>query len=212
MEIPPKYSADRVVGGFSPNQLESSENLIPLTLRRTYLEHRQIRAILRKVSRDVWFRAAEFGCGYGRNLALLKEFFSVVHGYERDEGLALMASWLNPECIVYNEVPTRGPIDEPDFLFDLVMTFTFLQHLSDSELVWAGREIHRTLKLGGYALIVEETDTKLNDLGEYPVRGRSPERYASMLGLKLIESEERKLEPGNENRVGGHYLLMRKER
>ena len=86
------------------------------------------RQTLRKIVAPLDIRSAcEIGCGYGRLTMVLKEFANSVVGFERDIGLCGMPGSYFPD-IKFTKVTS---IDNLTGNFDLTMTHTLLQHLTD---------------------------------------------------------------------------------
>src|SRR5690348_3447496 len=113
---------------------------------RTYLEHRDLRALLTDTlgSRRV-ARACEFGAGLGRMTPVLTEFAHSVIGFEREPHFVAEAQPLFPN-ISFHHVEQLDNVPSSDQSFDLVLTFTVLQHIVDSVLLSVATEIKRVLR------------------------------------------------------------------
>ncbi len=125
---------------------------------RTYKEHCDLRSCLNIVRNQKHISSAvEFGCGFGRMTQVLTEFTSDVFGVEREPQLVNEARQFIPEIefINVNDLSSTGL---PSDRFDLITTFTFLQHLASPTVKSVAQEILRCLRPGGYLVICEETD------------------------------------------------------
>ena len=184
----------------------------PTLVARTYLEHAAVRTILARVGR--LRRACELGCGYGRMTVVLQEFADRVTGFERERHLVETARRLTPG-IAFQEVSELALVDDPE-PYDLVMTFTVLQHLTDVD---ARRTCARMTQLApdGYVLLVEKTDpvaiTPTHADGRvFLSRHRAIETYAEFLmPFRLVATLPRPTEPapaGEPERPGGTMMLF----
>lgn len=199
-----KYGIKTVVGGW--HRKLSDEELIPYTLARTAIEHRQLRKLISMfmTSFHVQSRVAEFGCGYGRNLDLLREFANEVIGWERDEELATIAKdiWKADKMISVGQ----GVLTEfcPRAL-DMVLSYTVLQHIiDDEECKKVAANMQNALEFGGTAIICEEQDKSLRG----SVVGRTQSEYCEMFNkCKLIHVETRKAAHGV---TTGQFLIFRR--
>jgi len=206
-----KYGIAKVVGGFGRSL--SPEEAIPYTLARTHIEHETIRRILsNRFSLHRRKKALEVGCGYGRNLPVLKEVFTQTFGLERDEELATIAANLHQDesaTVVRMPKPlTRWPFDHG--LFDFVMTFTVLQHLQAFEFEFFISEINRVTGPNATLLIVEETDETIVDPH---TTGRSIETYKLLFSeFEFINSLPRKVEKTFPKEDSGAYMLFQKKK
>lgn len=189
-----RYTVEKVVGGFGSSKIHP----LPLTLARTYVEHKQLREFI-GLDKKVGF-AIEFGCGYGRMLPILSEIALSVCGIERDVELSDIATDLS-QSVIYNGKPWLTSFASESR--DLALTFTFLQHLSEQECVLVVEEIQRLLKPGGVAIAVEETGDVFDDT----TTGRTVGRYNELFHqCELVQFEPRKLEPVSRLENGGHYM------
>lgn len=199
------YGIKTVVGGFG--KPITDEELIPYTLARTYREHRTLRSLL---SRHVTWaeNAIEVGCGYGRNLPVLKEFSGRVVGIERDKQLAGLAHSLSQPADIY-----CGVVWDSDFSpdsFDLALTFTFLQHLNASEMERCLNSLQTIIRPHGTLILCEETDPLKNHEGCW---SRTPEYYNKFLyHFKIEKVIERKIEPTFPFTHSGHFMVFKKFR
>ena len=190
---------------------EVAHDELPAAIHRTYLEHRMIRSILGEIGQH-WKYAADIGCGFGRNIAVLQEFADKVIGFEREPAFRSIAQSLHPDAVIRNY-----PISPPDesAFFDFAMCFTFLQHLRDSD----AQNILSTAKKctkGGYILLVE--DTKGPEIpynpkksGDRMYKPRPVEIYESWMSpFKLINVWPRPIEATFKNLDwAGAFMLYR---
>jgi SAM-dependent methyltransferase len=200
-----KYGIGKVVGGFG--RPLTPEESIPYTLKRTYLEHTMLRGLIKTLPfADKKFSALEVGCGYGRNLPILTEF-SNVYGIERDAELAGLAAHLNPAVNIHHGLVYD---QDADILssFDLILTFTFLQHLFTTQLQATAYTITKLLAPGGYLILCEETDPAVTD---QTCVGRTVEEYQDYFcgALQFIGAFPRITERVP-NHQSGHFMLFRK--
>jgi SAM-dependent methyltransferase len=186
----------------------------PAFALRTYLEQADVRAYLRRISAGRRIESAcEIGCGYGRITVALGEFASRVVGFERQPEFVEEARRLHPNIEV-RQVNSLGELPETDHAFDVVLTFTVLQHLTDAAAVRAIAEIKRLVRPSGFVLLCEETDTShvsgdLTDEGGRCTIGRSISTYAELLApCRLIATSRRRIEPNYPRPDVGTYMLF----
>lgn len=202
-----KYGVNNVIGGFGRPM--SAEEALPYALARTHIEHQTLRGIL--AGKGPFKRALEMGCGYGRNLPVLGEFADRVVGFERDEELYAIARELNPEAVVqrastreYHEVIVPNA-------YDLVLTFTFLQHLDDVDLKFAIENIARVTRKGAFVILCEETDPKKSQVGCMSWSMHDYEKMLQEVGdFFLYEFTDRVIEPTFPGRVSGQFMTFKK--
>ena len=186
----------------------------PGALLRAYLEQRDLRRCLRKVTEDRPLASAcDVGCGYGRLTPVLTEFAPRVVGFEREPRLVAQARHLQPE-VEFAAVDSLSHLPAAGGEFGFAMTFTVLQHLGDREARAAAEELER-IAAGGFVLLVEETDAALRDgdpkrPGAGLTVGRPLEAYADwMRPWTLCESVPRRIEPGYARADVGTFMLFR---
>ena len=183
---------------------------------RNYIEQRDLRAILGLIHNDKRIHnAAEFGCGYGRMTQVLAEFAKDVKGLEREPALVQEAQSNIPgiEFIQVNDL--REKVLEKHSQ-DLVLTFTFLQHVSRPVIQGLCQTISESVKPQGYVVLCEESDTTHidgeteNPLGRCTI-GRSAGEYQELFPEFQIQySTPRRIEPGYSRPNTGDYLIMKK--
>jgi len=181
----------------------------PTLVVRTYLEHAAVRTILSGLPLR---RACELGCGYGRMTMVLQEFAPYVKGFEREAHLVDIARALLPQ--LHFEQTSDLALVQDSERYDLVMTFTALQHLTDAD---ARRVCDRMKQLapGGYLLCVEKTESinvtaQHTDGGRFISRARPVTTYEEYLyPFRLIATVPRPAEPGAEQALPGLCMLFR---
>ena len=181
---------------------------------RTYLEHRDLRALLEGALGDRRLdRACELGSGFGRMTPVLTEFADTVWGFEREPHFVAEAQPLHPK-ISFHQVSTLESLPAPDASFSLVLTFTVLQHLVDTVLINVATEIHRILKPGGFLVMCEETDTAhiagaVTDPNAMCTIGRSVSAYEELFPhYRLRFTQPRRIEPTYPRPNAGTYMLF----
>jgi SAM-dependent methyltransferase len=186
----------------------------PAFALRTYLEQADVRAYLRRISASRRIESAcEIGCGDGRITVVLCEFASRVVGFERQPEFVEEARRLHPNIEV-RQVNSLSELPETDNAFDVVLTFTVLQHLTHTAVVQAIAEIKRLVRPSWFVLLCEETDTShvtgdLNDEGGRCPIGRSIRTYAQLLApYQLITTSPRRIEPNYPRLDVGTYMLF----
>lgn len=179
---------------------------------RSYLEHRDIRKMLADVPPGRRKRAMEVGCGYGRLIVVLEEYFDEVWGVERETGLLDIARVLAP-TIRYANPAALEDLSGVHGSVDFAMTFTVLMHMTDAD----ARKVLDAIKLkakGGWVLIVERTDSGevLGDnssSAEFMDHGRSVATFEEwMKPFKLVRSLPRTVEPTYPRKDNGMYMLF----
>ena len=187
---------------------------VPAFALRTYLEQFDVRAILRRAIGDRRVVAAcDVGCGYGRMTVVLGELTDAVVGFERQPEFVEIARQLHPAFTIH-QVASLASLPVPPRSFDLVLSFTVLQHLTDHVVAHAAAEIRRIVRPGGLVLLCEEMDPALRqgdvlDDNGMCVIGRPVEAYAALLSpLRLVDTTPRRVEPTYPRRDVGTYMLF----
>lgn len=159
--------------------------------------------------------AAEFGCGYGRMTQVLTEFASEVIGIEREQSFVDEAVRLIPNVTFIQAKDISSKILESD-AFDVIITFTLLQHLIDDKAQKVIKEMIRCLKPYGRILICEETDEthisgNIDDpLGRCTI-GRTVEKYCKYFKPLVLEfTAPRRIEPTYPRKNTGTYMIFSK--
>ena len=183
---------------------------------RTYREHADVRALCAQAAGRTRVRAAaDVGCGYGRMTPVLTEFADRVTGFEREPHFVAEASRLWPD-IRFVQVPSLESLPAGASEFDLLLTFTVLQHLIDPVVRTVAREIARTIRRGGHLLICEETDPghtdgATDDPAGMCTVGRPVAMYQDLFApFDLLTTRPRRIEPTYPRPDVGTYLLFRR--
>lgn len=180
---------------------------------RSYLEHRDIRRMLADIPAERRKRGIEVGCGYGRLIVVLEEFFGEVWGVERETGLLDIARVLAPTIRYANPAALEDLSGVPGTV-DFAMTFTVLMHMTDAD----ARKVLDSIKAkakGGWILVVERTDQGqvLGDntsSAEFMDHGRSVATFEEWLKpFKLVKTMPRTVEPTYPRKDNGTYMLFR---
>jgi len=186
----------------------------PPALLRNYLEQRDVREYVQCAEMTTPItRAYDVGCGFGRLTPVLAEFASVVIGFEREASLLATARALLPS-LEFVQVSTLEALPAPEASAELVMTFTVLQHMTDTQAEAVIGEMARVLAPRGHVLVVEETDPTLEagdvaDAEAGYTRGRSCSWYeARFAPLQLVRMGPRIIEPGYPRADVGTYMLF----
>lgn len=179
---------------------------------RNYRDRRTIRTVLSEIARQRPLRrACELGCGYGRVIMVLKEFAEFVKGFEREAHLVTVAQSLLPD-IVFEEVGSLADIGD-ETPYDVAMTFTVLQHLTDAD----AREVCETMKRlapAGHILCVEKTENiattaNTEDGARFISQARPIEIYADFMHpFRLVRVQNRVVEPTYFNTRPGSCMLF----
>ena len=181
---------------------------------RTYLEHRDLRRVLGEAlgTRTV-DRACEFGAGFGRMTPVLTEYAAAVTGFEREPAFVAEARPLFPD-VSFERVDSLARVPAADATFDLVLTFTVLQHLVDPVLDLVASEIRRVLRPSGVLVLCEETDVShragdvLDPNGMCTI-GRSPLAYAELFRPFVLSfTRPRRIEPTYPRPDVGTYMTF----
>lgn len=199
---------------WTPNEVTDAHG--PAYNVRCYLERCAIREILAEATAGKPLRAGvEVGCGYGRMTMVLAEFCEHVVGFEREDRLVKLARSLLPD-IIFTIVPELTKVPAEDARFDVAMTFTVLQHMTDDTAQAVLREVKRLVRREGYVLLVEKTDPASvvgdpADGKKFLSLGRTVETYSEwMLPYRLVKHFPRRIEPTHPRASSaGTYMLFR---
>ena len=181
---------------------------------RTWIEQRDLRIVLAgALEGRVVGRAAEVGSGFGRMTPVLTEFAASVSGFEREGAFVEEASALHP-AISFARVDTLARLPAADASYDLVLTFTVLQHLVDAVLEEVAGEIRRVLRPSGVLVLCEETDAShragdVDDPNGMCTIGRVVPAYAELFRpLALVATRPRRVEPTYPRPDVGTYMAF----
>jgi SAM-dependent methyltransferase len=189
-----------------------SEATPPALNVRNYYDRRTVRTILHDITGGrPLARACEIGCGYGRVTMVLAEFAGKVTAFEREEHLVDIARPLLPD-VEFVRVEALASISDPD-PFDLVMTCTVLQHLTDREASDVAATMRR-LAPRGHVVCVEKTEAievteNIGDGRHFISRARSVEHYRELMHpFRLVMTRERIVEPTFANPRPGTCMVF----
>lgn len=183
------YGVERVVGALP----YGGRAYWPGVLRRTYIEQTRLRQFMRGLinshpllalaAKEGRTQAVELGCGYGRMLPMLHEFADVVIGVERDDELRGIAALLggSDETILGTPSLTGIPVESDST--HLVLTYTVLQHLNESECAAVLAEVRRILRPRGILICVEDNAGGGGPSADY--FPRSIETYQKLASMEL---------------------------
>jgi SAM-dependent methyltransferase len=180
---------------------------------RTYIEQAEVRRYLAHVAhRTELSIGCDVGAGYGRMSSVLKEFCDCVVAFEREVSLVHKGANLLP-TVQYRQIDSLKSLPASDDEFDFALSFTVLQHLSDTLAKATIAEIHRIVRRDGYVLLCEETndaervDRPVNPHADYTAR--SLELYKEwMAPFQLVASSPRLIERSYPRKNVGEYMLF----
>lgn len=194
---------------------EVSDAAGPADNVRNYIERRTIRSILSGMAgRYPLQSACEIGCGYGRLTMVLAEFAGKVVGFEREWDLVETARRLLPSISFYRVTSLDKLTGFDKGPFDLVLSCTVLQHLTDSHCRAVIGEM-KSLAPRGHILLIEKTDdiattSRFDDGNIFLSRARALEVYEELMRpYELVSVGDRVLEPGYINPHPGKCMLFR---
>jgi len=147
----------------------------------------------------------DFGCGVGRHTEVLGDLAGDkgrVCGVDINKwAIAKAAQHSVFEFKLYDgiTIPFRGSS------FDVVFTWTVLQHIPNDELVKTIEEFHRVLRRGGY-LIAYENTTKKKDASH--IWFRSVDRYSILMTTVGFMLREKTHVVSNMDGTGEEHSLM----
>lgn len=171
----------RVVG-------DGVSELLPLFSTRLFYEVQLLEKILDGVMVE---KSLEIGCGYARLTPWIANHSKKHYAIEPTKELYKWAKILYRD-VKFENVSCDG-LPFPDDYFDLVITWTVLQHIPPGRLTKSIEEIKRVLKDDGILVITEYTRKNSSDAATW---GHSIEEYSSLFRpKKLVEHFERIVEP-----------------
>lgn len=183
-------------GGFAGNTSNRAE-----FSARNYYEITQINQILRENELNP-ARSLEIGAGYGRLSSWISDFSNNHHSLEPNKDAAKIGEKLYPEITWYTDTIQNSELNQS---YDLIVTWTVLQHIPPSEISKVVTKIQKYGKENGYLLICEETEEDRKTQHTWP---RSVKEYKNLFNkYKLIDKEKRNLE---HNKDGGTVMLLKK--
>lgn len=155
-----------------------------LLLARHNWETRYIQRALTNIEVQ---RSIEIGCGYGRLTPSVAEHSHHHIGTDINKHAVGLARTVYPMAEFLVASAPQLPIRHESF--DLVCTWTALQHVPPDRISDACREIVRILRPGGLLLTCEETRSPNRPVRRPHTWHRTPDDYARLLTpLRLVDS------------------------
>lgn len=166
---------------------------------RNYYEISQLERILESLD-PPFEQSAEIGAGYGRLSPWIAEFADTHYGIEPNRTQLERANDQYPGCKWVEA--TAQDLHFEDDCFDLVVSWTVLQHIPDEHLRPALRQLERILTRDGYLVCCEETKGEPG-VNTFP---RSVETYERLFSSLTLEATyDRQMEPTYQ---GGQSTVM----
>ncbi|MCU4741541.1 class I SAM-dependent methyltransferase [Halobacteria archaeon AArc-m2/3/4] len=189
---------------FEPGGYASSPRTRPEFASNLYHEVAGLGSVLDDHLEGTPERSIEVGCGYGRLSPWIAEYSEDHVGVDPDEDALERAveqyGDIDSECGAETEpeaglefVPARADsIPFPDDSFDLLVTWTVLQHVPDEVIRESATELRRVLSPDGLAVCCERLRPPADD----HIWPRSLETYQRLFEpLELVDVRERPVEP-----------------
>lgn len=180
---------------------------IPELLGRTFYEVRVLRKVLEtlpKVPRPT--RSLEIGCGYGRLSPNIADYVDEAHSVDINTKGLEDARKYYPQ-VKFSEASATDLPFEDDF-FDVLVSWTVLQHVMPNLIDRAFSELNRVLKDSATVILCEATLHADNPQGlDSHTHDRSPEFYATgfsgrpMLASSYIEEIDKMEGPASPGRL-----------
>lgn len=178
---------------------------------RNYIECKNLREVLKIY--EGGRVAGELGCGYGRVIMVLSEFYDEVHGFERECELLEIARELLPSITFHQVARLQDFAQCAPGSFDLLMTNAVLQHIPDEEVIEILKVAKARLSPTGHLLLAEKTDTsehaQLGDQSDgnaFLSRGRSVETWSKWVApLTLKYARPIEVEPTYRSHVNRDF-------
>lgn len=156
---------------------------------RNYYEITQLRSLLEEYDVSVT-RSAEVGCGYGRLSPWIADFSTQHYGIEPNKTQVEKARELYPDCKWVES--TAQDLSFDDSYFNLIVTWTVLQHIPPESIQGAVQQIERVSADQGYIILCEETKGEAG-VNTWP---RSTTEYSDLFAsFSLEQTRDRLLEP-----------------
>lgn len=132
----------------------------------------------------------EIGCGYGRLTPWIASYADQSYAIDPNEGSLAEARAHYPTVKFESEVAHDLSFD--DNQFDLIVSWTVLQHIPPDLIGDATSEIRRVLSSDGVIILVEQTAS----LDRENAWGRTEETYEQLLSpIELLDSRSKPVEP-----------------
>lgn len=178
---------------------------------RNFYEIRQLKQIIEEkcIEAD---KVLEIGCGYGRLTPWLQEFTEAEQavGIDHDrEGIEKAKAQYPDNSFEWKVIGAEEISEELEEEFDIILSWTVMQHLSEELMQKAAEGIKKVLSENGYLIIAEES----KKYGAEHMWGRSLEEYSKLFeNLELISSKGRELEPSYGNFSEGGSVMVFKNK
>jgi len=165
---------------------------------KIYYEVSGLRDHLVQLPREHFSRSLEIGCGYGRLTPWIAEFSQDHFAIEPNKEALIEAEKSYPHvkfksCGIEN-APFNGEC------FDLVVSWTVLQHIPDKEIKHACQKIYNITNKNGIVVLAENTESG----NSISVWDRSVEEYSDMLNMKVLSYDKKPVEKTYDGSGGGH--------
>ena len=176
---------------FEPGGYAASARNRPEFASNLYHEVSGLRAILEThLERRPRSNSLEIGCGYGRLSPWIAEYTDDHYGLDPDGHALALAAEQYPRLEFV--LGRAGSLPFPDDEFDLIVTWTVLQHVGEETIGDALSEIGRVLAPGGVVVCCERVRPPADD----HIVPRSLEAYErAFVPLESIDVRERPVEP-----------------
>lgn len=150
--------------------------------------------------------ALDLGCGYGRVTPWIGEFVPEVVGVDPNPETIEIARSRYPHFDF--RVASGHELPYEDDSFDLVVTWTVLQHVPPGEIEDVTEEIQRVLRSDGWLLALEDTDERFSTPDGWP---RSVEEYAEFLNRCSLTDVQKRTLPWTDKKSGLRVLLFERD-
>ncbi|MCS4142547.1 class I SAM-dependent methyltransferase [Salinibacter ruber] len=174
---------------FNPGGFVFSPTGRPDFSGKIYYETRAIRDLLTEyLPASTVPRSLEIGCGYGRLSPWIAEFAEDSWAIDPNEEAIAEASRNHPS-ITFEQMGVQDMTYEDD-TFDLLVSWTALQHVPEAHITDACAEIRRVMRTGATVILAEHTQPSDSDTRW----GRSESRYEELLQMELLASQPKPVE------------------
>lgn len=202
-KIPP-YIASRILPGahwgsavekrdgyitFTNGGFVASPSNMPEFNAKLFYEVQGLREVVQDERTDVPInRSLELGCGYGRLTPWIAEMADESYAIEPNEEAIEVARTHFPEVTFENVLAQNIPFDRN--FFDLVVSWTVLQHVPPDSIEAVCEEIRRVTTDDGIVVLAEQ----LSDSDGPTVWGRTESQYEELLDMDLLSSRPKPVE------------------
>ncbi len=165
---------------------DGTSNSLPRFSSRIYNEVKSLREIL---GDEMFENSLEIGCGYARLTPWIADHSKNHYAIEPEKKLYEWGKKLYPSIKFINTMSNKIPF--PDNYFDLVVTWTVLQHITPPKFKKSIEEIKRVIKEKGVLVISEYT----RETTSPTTWGHSIQEYSTLFSpKKLVQCLDRKVE------------------